>query len=249
MTSNSLSWKSSCCADRGGATVAARRGGRLLLIAALLLLPGMAGAQQAVSFATTDGALIYAHEYGAGTRGVVLAHGGRRNKESWHEQAQALAAAGYHVLAFDFRGFGQSHGPGQSDLYTAPLQLDVLAAIDWLRAHGARKVDVIGASMGGSAAGAAVIASPRGWVHRLILLAAAPDGDAARLNCPTLFIVARDDANAEGPRLPGIRAAYARAPRPKRLVIVPGTAHAQFLFETNQRARVMREIELFLQAP
>lgn len=231
-------------------------GRSLALAAALFLLPGLADAQQAVSFATqavsfatSDGGLIYAREYGSGPRGVVLAHGGRRNKESWHEQAQALVAAGFHVLAFDFRGFGKSSGPGQANPDTAPLQLDVLAAISWLRAHGARKIDVIGASMGGSAAGAAVIASPPGLVHRLVLLAAAPDGDAAKLKCPSLFIVARDDANGDGPRLPGIRAQYARAPQPKRLVIVPGTAHAQFLFETSQRARVMREIMTFLLAP
>ena len=61
-----------------------------------------------VSFATEDGGLIYADLYGKGDRGVVLAHGGRFTKESWQQQAQYLARAGFHVLAFDFRGASAS---------------------------------------------------------------------------------------------------------------------------------------------
>ena len=220
----------------------------LAALLALVLSTGAAHAQQAVSFPTTDGGLIHADVYGAGTRAVVLAHGGRLNKDSWRGQAEVLVAAGYRVLAFDFRGIGQSRGPGQSDLETAPLQLDVLAAINYLRRNGATSIDVIGASMGGSAAADAVIASPPGLVRKLVLLGAAPDGPAGQLKCPTLFIVARDDASGDGPRLPGIRAQFAKAPQPKRLVIVDGSAHAQFLFQTNQGARVLKEIMAFLQA-
>jgi pimeloyl-ACP methyl ester carboxylesterase len=220
----------------------------LAAVFALLLSGGAARAQQAVSFPTSDGGVIHADVYGAGARAVVLAHGGRLDKQSWREQAGVLVAAGFRVLAFDFRGIGQSRGPGQADLESAPLQLDVLAAIDYLRRNGATSIDVIGASMGGSAAADAVIASPAGLVHRLVLLGAAPDGPAEQLKCPTLFIVARDDASGEGPRLPGIRAKFATAPQPKRLVIVEGAAHAQFLFRTDQAARVMREIMGFLQA-
>ena len=249
MTSNSHSWKSSCCADRGGALGIARRAfRRLVFIIALLVPSGIVHAQQSVSFHAADGALIYADEYGSGARGVVLAHGGQFNKESWRDQAQSLVAAGFHVLAFDFRGFGKSQGPGQADLDTAPLKLDVLAAIAYLRQQGAQSIDVIGASMGGSAAGAAIIGSPPGLVRRLVLLGTAPDGDAAQLKCPSLFIVARGDANDDGPRLPRIRVQYDKAPEPKRLVIVDGSAHAQFMFQSAQGKRVMREIMRFLQA-
>jgi pimeloyl-ACP methyl ester carboxylesterase len=59
---------------------------------------------QHLSFATEDSGLIYADLYGEGDEGVVLAHGGRFTKESWQPQAQQLARAGFHVLAFDFRG-------------------------------------------------------------------------------------------------------------------------------------------------
>jgi len=67
--------------------------------------------KQQVFFPTEDGGVIYADLYGKGDRGIVLAHGGRFNKESWEPQALCLAKAGFRVLAFDFRGFGQSRGP------------------------------------------------------------------------------------------------------------------------------------------
>jgi hypothetical protein len=37
--------------------------------------------------------VIYADVYGQGDRGVVLAHGGRFNKESWEQQARTLASS------------------------------------------------------------------------------------------------------------------------------------------------------------
>jgi len=83
----------------------------------------------------------------------------------------------------------------------------------------------------------------------LVLLGAAPNGPAEKLKAPTLFIVARDDASADGPRLPGIRAQYEKAPEPKELIILDGSAHAQYLFETNQGERVMHEILRFLSPP
>ena len=97
-----------------------------------LLLARVTVAQKTISFPTEDGGLIFADVYGEGERAVVLAHGGRFNKESWASQAQTLAAAGFQVLAIDFRGYGKSHGPGDSDPMDAPLQLDVLAAVRYL---------------------------------------------------------------------------------------------------------------------
>ena len=47
---------------------------------------------------------------------------------------------------------------------------------------------------------------------------------------------------------PGIRQQYEKAPEPKKLIVVDGSAHAQFLFQTDQGERVMREILSFLTA-
>lgn len=201
---------------------------------------------QHVSFATDDGGLIYADLYGKSDRGVVLAHGGRFTKESWQPQAQSLARAGFRVLAFDFRGFGKSHGPGDSDLFTAPMQLDVLAAVHYLRNNGAKTVAIMGGSFGGTAAADASIESQTGEINRLILLAAEENGPAERIKAPLLVIVARDDANDEGLRLPRIRAWFDKAPQPKELIVLDGSAHAQFLFQTDQADRVMKAVLRFL---
>lgn len=104
---------------------------RALLVT--LLLAELVAAQERVSFPTEDGGVVYADIYGKGESGTVLAHGGRFNKGSWEKQARTLASAGFRVLAFDFRGYGMSRGPGDSAPMTAPLHLDVLAAVRYLR--------------------------------------------------------------------------------------------------------------------
>lgn len=219
------------------------------VLAMVVAFTGFAAAEEHVSFPTGDGGLIYGDLYGAGQRGVVLAHGGRFNKESWEKQARVLATAGFRVLAIDFRGYGQSRGPGQEDPMSAPLHLDVLAAVRYLKKAGARTVSVVGGSMGGGAACDASISSEPGEIERLVLLGAAPNGPAEKLQARTLFIVARDDASSDGPRLPWIREKYRKAPDPKELITLEGSAHAQYLFQTDQGERVMREILSFLTAP
>jgi pimeloyl-ACP methyl ester carboxylesterase len=220
----------------------------LLLILAWLTFGTCAEAQQAVSFPTEDGGIIVADLYGSAERGVVLAHGGRFTKDSWKPQAEELVKAGFRVLAIDFRGFGKSHGPGEKDFYHAPFQLDVLAAVRYLKAAGVKSVAVIGGSFGGSAAGDASVASKPGEIDRIVMLGGAPNDSAEKLKSASLFIVARDDGNDDGKRLPGIQKQYEKAPQPKKLIVLDGSAHAQFLFQTDQADRVMREILAFLNA-
>lgn len=220
---------------------------RLLLLA--LILISIAAAQQSVSFSTDDGGHVCADLYGRGARAVVLAHGGRFNKKSWRDQAKTLVSAGFRVLAIDFRGFGCSNGPGLTDFYGAPFEKDVLAAVHYLKAHGAKTVSVIGGSFGGDAAGDASIKSAPGEIDRIVFLGAAPNLSADKLKSAALFIIAREDVGDAGLRLPGVRAQYEKAPEPKELIVLDGSAHAQFLFQTDQSARVMHEILRFLSKP
>jgi len=217
-------------------------------VLATLLLPGFAVAQEHVSFPTPDGGVVYADLYGKGERGVVLAHGGRFNKESWEKQAQVLVNVGFRVLAIDFRGRGQSRGP-QSKSGDDGVEYDVLSAVRYLHANGAKTVSVVGASFGGEAAADASIDAEPGEIDRLVLLAAWTDRPPEKMKGRKLFIVARDDANDDGPRLPKIRANYKKADGPKELIILDGSAHAQFLFATDQGDRLMREILRFLTLP
>ena len=220
-----------------------------LLVLAVATVAGVAAAQEPVSFPAQDGWVIHADLYGTGGRGVVLVHGGRKTKKDWEAQARVLATAGFRVLALDLRGFGLSKDgpPGSKD--SEQQHLDVLAAVRYLRTHGANTVSVVGASMGGDAAADALAHTAPGEIDRVVLLAHGAYGPPGTLKGRKLFIVTRDDANAAGLRLPRIRAQYEKAPEPKELVILDGSAHAQFVFESDQGERLMREILRFLSAP
>src|SRR5262249_17204984 len=180
----------------------------LFTFLATLFLSQTATPQTTVSFPTEDGGVVFADLYGSGDKAVVLAHGARFNKEIWANTADALARAGFRVLAIDFRGYGKSHGPGDTAPMDAPLHFDVSAAVRYLRKNGAKSVSVVGGSMGGGAAADASIYSKPGEVHRLVLLGAHPNGPADKIKSPTLYTVARDDRSEYAPRLPVIRSEY-----------------------------------------
>jgi dienelactone hydrolase len=211
---------------------------------------GAAERPQAVSFPAEDGASICGLVYGTSPRAVVLVHGGQYRKESWDSQARSLVEAGVSVLAIDLRGFGCSTGPGQADPFTAPLYRDVLAAVRYLHATGARTVSVVGASMGGWAAADAVALAKAGEISRLVLLGAgAGNQPADKITGPKLLIVSREDRSGDGLRLPGIEESFAKMPEPKRLLVVGGSAHAQAMFGTAEGPRVSREMVRFLASP
>lgn len=85
----------------------------------------------------------------AGERGnpvVVLAHGFPELAYSWRHQIPALAAAGYHVLAPDQRGYGGSSRPESIDDYDiTKLTGDVVGLLDDI---GAEHAAVIGHDWG-----------------------------------------------------------------------------------------------------
>jgi len=203
----------------------------------------------AVTLTAADGGTIGADVYGSGRRGVVLLHGGRFDRRSWTPQARSLARAGFRVVAIDFRAALDARaGRETSCLYDAAcLAKDALAAVRYLRDGGATSVAIVGASLGGGAAAQAAIEAP-GEIDRVVLLAHMTIDQPERLRVPALFIVARDDANASGPRLPGIRAQYEQAAGPKELVVLDGDAHAQFLFATTQGDALLQRMLRFLDA-
>ena len=211
------------------------------LATAALMLTGLTAASREVSFPTADGGIIRADLYGTGDLGVVLAHGARFDKASWGKQAEVLAKAGFRVLAIDFRGYGQSRGGDQSAPGSGEKYEDILAAVRYLRENGARTVSLIGASMGGGAAATASIHARPGEIDRVILLAPVPVAEPERLPGPKLFVVSRGDALAAK-----VQGQFEKAPQPKELLILDGSAHAQFLFETDQGERLMKKILEFL---
>ncbi len=197
-----------------------------------------------ISFPSQDGGVVYADAYGSGDRGVVLAHGMKFDKASWKEQATRLAGAGFRVVAIDFRGYGKSRGGPKSQSPRDEMYLDILAAADYLRGHGAKSVAVIGASMGGGASANAVVKGPPGAIDRLILLAPVPIQNPERITGPKFYATAKGD-----PITAQVREQFAKAPEPKTLLLLEGEAHAQYMFTTDQSERLMQAILEFLSAP
>jgi len=214
------------------------------LVLGALIMTGLTAAPREVSFPTADGGVVWADLYGAGDRGVVLAHGAKFDKASWAKQAEVLAKAGFRVLAIDFRGYGRSRGGDRSAPGSGEKYQDVLAAVRYLRENGAAAVSVMGASMGGGAAANASIHARPGEIDRLILLAPVPVAEPGRISGRKLFAVSRGDGLA-----PKVREQFEKAAEPKELMILDGSAHAQFLFETDQAERLMTKILEFLSAP
>ncbi len=123
----------------------------------------------------------------------------------------------------------------------------MLAAVRYLHETGAETVSVVGASFGGGAAAQAAVEVPRGEIDRIVLLAHSAIDEPERMKGRKLFITSRGDTTGSGAlRLPKIREQYDQATSPKELVILDGAAHAQFIFETDQGERLMREILRFL---
>lgn len=231
--------------DRPGKVTDSMRS--LGLALTVLLFAGLAAAQKHVSFPAPDGYRLHGDLYGKGHRGVVLAHGGRFSMESWDKQARIFAKAGFRALALDFRGYGQTiAGTQTTDEKSYP---DVLAAVRYLHAAGAKSVSVVGASMGGDAAADAAIAARPGEIERIVFMGSDGGDTPERLPGRKLFILSRNDESSDGLRLPGISEHYGRAPEPKQLVILEGSAHAQFIFDTDQGSRLMQELLHFLSEP
>ncbi len=224
---------------------------RPLLSAIVALLPALVSAQQTVSIPVPgQTAALQADLYGRGDRAVVLAHGGRFDKASWSEQARTIAKAGFLVLAIQYTG--DSHNLDGSSSSTGSAKenaADVLAAVAYCHRVGAKTVSAIGSSLGGDAVADADAQSRPGEIDRIVLLASSAGETPERLLGRKLFIVARNDRSASGPRLPGIEAAFARAPQPKQLLLLDGSAHAQSLFSTPAGPSLMRTILHFLSTP
>lgn len=224
---------------------------RVMSALALLLPASFALAQDRVKIPVPGRATVLdADLYGTGTKYVILAHGGRFGKESWRKQAQVLASSGFVALAIRFRGDSQgSDGALNSQGSPAENAEDVIAAAKYLGSKGGIDIAAVGASFGGDAVGDANAQSPPGTISRMVFLGSAGGSAPERLSGRKLFIVAHDDSNAWGPRLPDIQLHFERAREPKKLVVVHGSAHAQFLFETDQGNLVLNRILSFLLEP
>jgi pimeloyl-ACP methyl ester carboxylesterase len=146
-----------------------------------------------------DGTRIAAFVQGSASTAIVLVHQVNQDHCGWANQAAALSNK-YRVMSIDLRGYGSSDAPKGAN--ALDYKADVEAAVVSLRAAGAKKIVIVGASMGASAVvvaattinppvdGVVAVSAPTNFKGQNAL-AAAP-----KLTVPARFIAAKDDASA-----------------------------------------------------
>jgi pimeloyl-ACP methyl ester carboxylesterase len=97
----------------------------------------------------TNGIQLHVAEAGKGPL-VLLLHGWPESAYSWRHQLPALAAAGYHAVAPDLRGYGASDKPNAIEEYRMTALLDDCTGL--LGALGEKSAVVIGHDWGAAMA-------------------------------------------------------------------------------------------------
>jgi pimeloyl-ACP methyl ester carboxylesterase len=192
---------------------------------------------RAVSFRARDRIALRAVLLGRGKTGIALGHEYHGDLCNWLPFARTLAARGYLVLAFDFRNSGSSQYAPQ-----LLVDRDMVAAAALLRAHGAQRVELAGASMGGTAALAAGASAHAARVASLSGPADFGGVDAVagvrKLRVPVLLLVGKGDTEFV-PDVKRIDAAAHRATT--TLSIQDSSAHGTALLaHGNARALLLK---------
>lgn len=173
--------------------------------------------------------------------GVLLLHQCDMDRHAWDGFATDLASAGFHVLTFDFRGYGDSEGKVTTPLERQNLlqkwEGDIDAAFSYLLSQkGVDKSHIAagGASCGVSAASDFVIRHRQ--VKALIELSGITPDERFISQTPDLAIFgAAMEGDTTNPRSPqGIKDLLASSKNPRsELHIYPGTAHGARMFAQN----------------
>lgn len=192
-----------------------------------------------VTFTTPDGATLGGVIYGTGRTALIMANQMDGTEVSWMPFAQRAANRGYLALTFDYRGHGSSKGTFDS----SKLDIDVRAAMAFMRKQGATRIGLIGASIGGAAVARAasqervdavvVISGPIDWPELPV-----SDTVLARLSAPALFINCKFDAYAGD-----TQRMYDAAAQPKQLQIYPCADHGTAIVN-GTRAQESRQLIL-----
>jgi pimeloyl-ACP methyl ester carboxylesterase len=106
---------------------------------------------QTVDYSGVDGLTLVADEWNRdsdvtpGRPTILMLHGGGQNRFSWTNTGQTLADEGFHVVAIDSRGHGDSDRAPNANYHVEALTADVMHVLDAI----GRPVVLIGASIGG----------------------------------------------------------------------------------------------------
>jgi pimeloyl-ACP methyl ester carboxylesterase len=226
-----------------------------LIIAIALAVIGAAGTASAevarhscvptsaeIRFQAADGTRLAGYRLGRGRTAVLLAHQVRGDACQWAGYARRLARLGYLVIAFDFRGYGDSQARGGRA--AGRLAADVAAAAKVARGRGAHKVFAIGASMGGTAVLAAG-ANIRPHLSGVISLSGPATfssidalNSVRRLTVPVLYVVGEFDSDFA---LDARRLHDATASADKSIRVLPVGLHGVDFVRSATQARALVE--------
>jgi epoxide hydrolase A/B len=136
----------------------------------------------------TNGIRIHIAEQGVGPL-VILCHGFPECWYSWRHQLPALATAGFHAVAPDMRGYGQSDRPEAIDQYTLfHLVGDMVGLLDAL---GAESAVIAGHDWGAPVAWHAALLRPDRF--RAVIALSVPFRPRGSVR-PTIVMPQTDDA-------------------------------------------------------
>jgi len=203
-----------------------------------------------VSLTTEDGIKLAGTLFlSAEDTAVVLAHmAGESDQQDWIPFAKELAGRGYTALTFDFRCFGKSECGG--DTSGDVLDMDLEAAIGFLRQKGFQHIVCMGASMGGR--GCVSVAFDEELAGLIIVSGTGsndPDkqdlADFVTPDMPKLFIVSENDHTVG--RTAAMTLLHESAPEPKILKLFPGSAHGTELLGTTHEQEFRETVVDFLE--
>ncbi len=186
----------------------------LVLLVLALVLAGCGGSDEppaggsGAETTVDDGDSV---TWGSGDRGVVLAHGSAFDAASWEEQATAIAQQGATVVSVED---------------TSPDSIQ--AAVEALRDDGIEEVALIGGSSGADAILQLVSDQPD-LASELILIS---PNSLVQLEGeqPKLFVASEDEGVADVSE----ELAGPAAGDDNLVELLPGSAHAQNIFDTDQ---------------
>ena len=187
--------------------------------------------ENAIQFVTEDGVTLRGYIFGAGEKGITIAHARGWMLKSVLPLAKQLADSGYQVIIWEFRGTLPSQSA--EDEAAARWDLDVLAAAQVLRERGATQILPIGASYGGTSTVVAAAEIPE-LVGLVVLSAPAHDVEPltpidaiSRITTPAFFAVSkRDWQGAPGIYQAEVESLYdACASEAKEFHLMEGQAH------------------------
>ena len=212
----------------------------LIILAAAVELRAIS--KGAVNFAAADGFSLKGTFYSAGKPGpgLLLLHQCNADSQVYDQLGTMLSTAGYNVLAFDFRGFGNSKGgeftdfQKQRDKIMEKMPNDVDAAFNFLSKQEFVNTNALGIVAGSCGVNQAIHAAQRHpTVRTMVLLSGGTDADGETFikNSPKVPIFGaaseEDKAAAES-----IKKIVGLSPnKSTEIQMFKDAGHAAFMFE------------------